>query len=485
MTQQIATIGTSGNGLTTQLMEILQMDDLMPGSEPSYNDCKTLYLWHPLGAKIVEMPVKMAQSQQRIITIEGAPEQEVREQFLDTRKRLRCDYYIRGAAFTARIYGVGALLCSAIEDKPMHTLDLEKIADQEIYFNVLDPLNTAGSIVLNQDPTSPMFQKHGDVSAGGTYYHRSKTCVLYNEQPVYLSFTSSAFGFSGRSVYQRALYPLKSFIQTMITDDMVSMKAGLLVAFLKQASSLINKVMEGASAIKRAFLQMAGTGNVLSVDKDERIESIDLQNIDKAMITARSNIIKNIATAVPMPAQILEQESFAEGFGEGTEDTKNIVRFVNEVREEIQPLYDFTDRIAMHKAWTPEFIETIKAKYPGRYDGMDWKAIFYEWKNAFRAEWPSLLEEPESEQSKMEKVKLEGLVSVYEILSSTADPENKARLAAWVVDNVNEYKKLFRIGLDIDVDELIAYAQQQAENQQQMHENSMEEDPPLKLARSK
>jgi len=33
-------------------------------------------------------------------------------------------------------------------------------------------------------------------------------------------YTQAAFGFVGRSVYQRPLYPLKSFVQTMITDDL-------------------------------------------------------------------------------------------------------------------------------------------------------------------------------------------------------------------------------------------------------------------------
>lgn len=481
----MGTLTIMGSGCGSALNEILGADDIVPGSEPSYQMCRTIYLHHPLGAKVVEMPVKMAQSQERIITIEGSPENEVREQFLKMRKEIRADYYIRGVAYTARIYGVGTLICGTVDQAPDEALDLAKLSTQEIYLSTMDALNTAGSIVLDQNPNSPTFQRVSDITVSGVRYHRSRSCVLFNEQPVYISYTSSAFGFSGRSVYQRALYPLKSFIQTMITDDMVSQKAGLLVAFIKGAGSIVNKMMQAAANIKRFLLKEAAVGNVLSVGDEDRIESIDLQNIDKAMITARGNIIKNIATAVPMPAQIIEQESFAEGFGEGTEDTKNIVRFVQEVRDEIQPLYDFTDNICMYKAWTPEFIATVRTNNPGLYDDKTDAQVFYEWKNAFRARWPSLLEGTDEEKSKMEKVKLEGLVSVCEIILSKADPENVARAMQWLQDNCNEFKHMFPIGLDLDIEALSEFVQEQKEQADESHSAEIEPKPALALARGR
>lgn len=433
----------------TALNNILMADEIMPGSEPSYQLCKDIYLYHPLGAKIVEMPVKMAQSQARIITIEGAPP-EVLEAFTNTRKAMRADYYIRGVAYTARIYGVGTLGCGTRKGECGQPLQLRKLSNQEPYFVVFDALNTAGGIVLEQDPNKPNFQKVGDVTVAGVPWHRSRMCVLFNEQPVYISWTSSAYGFSGRSVYQRALLPLKSFIRTMITDDMVTQKAGLIIAMMKKVSSVVNSLMQKAAAIKRFLLKEAATGNVLSIEEGETIQSIDLQNIDKAMITARSNIIKNIATAVPMPAQILEQEQFAEGFGEGTEDTKNIVRFVNEVRDEIQTLYDYTDEVCMNVAWSPEFVASMKGAYKDAYGKMTDDEIFYSWKNKFKAVWPNLLEEPPSEKSKQEKVKVEGLIDVYSALSARADEDNLAQLAEWVSANLNEYTELFPVPLNID-----------------------------------
>ena len=46
-------------------------------------------------------------------------------------------------------------------------------------------MNTAGSIVLDQDPNSADFQKVGSVTAAGKPYHQSRCCVMMNEDPIY------------------------------------------------------------------------------------------------------------------------------------------------------------------------------------------------------------------------------------------------------------------------------------------------------------
>lgn len=447
-------VTVNGSTLGNGLQELLMSEEILPGDSPSYQLCKTIYLFHPLGAKLVETPVKMAQSQPRTITVAGAPEAVVRDAFIKEWLAINADFHIRGCMFVARMYGSSALILGEKDVDSQEPLDPSKLAGREIFFNVLDPLNTAGSLVLNQDPNAPDFQKHDGVTSAGQLYHRSRSVVMFNEQPVYIAYTNSAFGFVGRSVYQRALFPLKSFVQSMVTDDMVTVKAGLLVAMLRGAGSIINNLMEKAAGIKRSILQAGQTGNVLSIEIEEKIESINLQNTDTAMTTARSNILRNIATANDMPAIILEQDGFAEGFGEGTEDTKNVMRFVDGIRKEMRPLYEFFDRIVQYRAWNADFIEAQRKAYPEQYYGKSDSEIFYEWREAFRAEWPSLLEEPESEQSKMEKVKLEGLVAVYEQLAVNCDPANKAALAQWVQDNVNDLRKLFKVGLQLDIDAL-------------------------------
>ena len=344
-----------GSGLGNALSEMLTSPDIVPGDQPSYELCKTLWLYHPLGKKMVEGPAAMAQSQEREISIARSPEERVRDQFVLQWESDRCDDIIYQTASVARAYGLGSLALVIQGVRADEALEPDKLAEQQISFSVFDPLNTAGSLVLNQNPNSIDFMKFTAIAVSGQVYHRTKTVTLMNERPVYIAYTSSAFGFVGRSVFQRALFPLKSFIQTMITDDLVTKKAGVFIAMLKSAGAIIDRVMQASAALKRLFVQQATNGNVISIGADEKIETLNMQNIDGAFGNSRKNILENIATSADMPAIILKQETFAEGFGEGTEDSKLVAGFVSRYRREIKPLYDFMDRITMYRAWNKEF----------------------------------------------------------------------------------------------------------------------------------
>ena len=211
-----------------------------------------------------------------------------------------------------------------------------------------------------------------------------------NEQPIYIEWTGSAFGFVGRSIYQRALYPLKSFLQSMITDQMVIQKSGLLVAKMKTPGSFIDNVMQVMFGWKRAKLKEGVTGQVLQIGTDEDIETLNMQNLDKAFSTARTNVIKNIATACGMPASIIGQETLTEGFGEGAEDAKKEAAYLEYLREDMQSAYAFLDRIVMRKAWTSEFYDTLIPLYPRLKPYDTW---LYECIHSFKATWPNILVE--------------------------------------------------------------------------------------------
>jgi hypothetical protein len=252
------------------------------------------------------------------------------------------------------------------------------------------------------------------------------------------------------------LYPLKSFVQSMITDDMVTRKAGVIVAKMKPAGSIADRAMAVFQGIKRNVVKEAQTNNVINITPEEDIETLNMVNTDTAMTTARKNILENIAVATPMPAKLLNSESYAEGFGEGTEDAKDVVRYIEGLREDMNPLYEFFDRIVMRLAWTEEFFDTIKAEVP-EYKDKSYNEAFYDWANAFQAEWPSLLVEPESEQVKVEKIKFEALTAALEVLLPVSDPQNKARLVEFFANNMNESKRLFPSPLVLDYEDLATY----------------------------
>ena len=448
----------NGSTLSSQLQEMLMASDILPGDAPSYQLCKTVYSFHPLGKKMVDSPLSMAQSQQRKIVVgQDTPDGDVVKQFQDEWKAINADRYIYNTGRLARVYGIScvALLVEGVTST--EPVDYTKLYKQTVSFNVLDALNTAGSLVLNQNPNSMDFLKSAQVVINGVPYHRSRSTVLMNEDPIYLEYTTSAFGYVGRSVYQRALFPLKTFVQTMITDDLVTLKAGFFIAKLKAVGAIINGVMQAVAGLKRNLIKEGQTGNVLSIDKDEDIVTIDMTNVDGPATMARKNVLENIATAADMPAKILQNETFAEGFGEGTEDAKMVAGYIDGIRVWLCPLYDYFDKIVMYRAWNEEFYKTLRAKHEEYYEGVDYMTWFKEMQNTFVATWPSLLREPESELVKVDEVKLNGMIASFEMLAPVLDPDNKAKLVEWAMDNLNDMKLLFTSRLALDIEALKNY----------------------------
>lgn len=465
---------TNSGGLGGGLALIANAEDLQPGDPVSYQVCKALWTLHPLGGKLVEKPITLAQSDGREITVDGVAGEELKKAHEDEWTRLDCDAKIRDVMHLARAYGAGAVAWGLPNMPTDQALDdLFKLADLPgLYFNVYDPLNLSGSIVTNQDPNAPDFQKPNKaITAAGQPYHPSRTAVVFNGTPVYLDFQSSSFSFSGRSVFLRCLFPMKSYLGTMKTNDMVSRKAGLLVAKTKQNSSVVDRIMELAGALKRNLLKQAETDGVLQVDTDDVIESLNLQNIDGAGKFARDNIIADIAAGSDVPASIIKDEAFAQGFSDGDNDMMAVVQFINHVRKTMASLYAYFDRIVQYRAWNPALFKTLQEKYPEALAGRDYKAWFFECRDKFSATWPSLIQESEGEKTERNAKKLKALSDMFKVLAPGLDPENLARLRAWMVDMLNDMPELFTGILDFDpelfaenateMQKLMAEAQQQ------------------------
>ena len=444
-----------GNGLQTLLMA----PDICPGDGPSYAICKAIYSYHPHGAKLVDFPVQMAQYKPRKITVPKAPDDGklLVEAFQAEYRSLRAERHILNVGRLARMYGVATLGLMVEGEDTKEPVDFKKLAKAKISFNTWDPLNTAGSLVLNQDPNAMDYQKVSGVSVNGQAYHRNRTCVIMNEDPLYIEYQSSGFGFLGRSVYQRGLVPLKSFVLTLATDMMIALKAGVLIAKIEATSSAVDAPMSWIYGQKRELIKEAQTGNVINIGVNDDIMSLNLQNLDGAYGMARKNIIENEAAACGTPAKIVLAETYAEGFGEGTEDAKAVAQYVDGIRTWLDPLYEFMDQIAMYRAWNEEMFDLLKSKYPKEYADTTYETAFHEWKNSFTAEWPNLLDEPDSEKLKGEDVVLRAIIAVVEVLLPELDPDNKARVVEWMMENLNANKRLFSSPMELDLEALANY----------------------------
>lgn len=452
----------------SELMALLDSDDIQPGSTAGYQTCKTIYLFHPLGGKMVDRPIKMAMNESRTVHISQAYgiEQRLRDAFEREWKALGADNHIANAARISRIYGVSAIAMLVDNQEPSSAVDYRTLYKHNVTFNILDPLNTAGSIVLNQDPNAQDFQKVDGIRVAGKPYHKSRCVVQQNEDPIYLAYNSAAFGFTGRSVYQRALFPLKSFIQTMRTDDMVAVKGGLLVTKIKGPSSVVNNMMQKLSGIKRMMLKRGKTGEVLQIGDGDNIESIDLSNLEKPLDSARKHILENVAAAADMPAIILNSETFAQGFGEGTEDARAVAVYIDNIREWLDQLYAFFIRVCQYRAWSIEFFQSLRADFPDLKN--TYSLYFASWINNFEYRWPPSLKEPDSEKVKVDETRFKAIVSMLEVLlpQVNTDDENRALLIEWAQANANANENLFPQRLDLDIDSLKANRPQQPQGEE-------------------
>jgi hypothetical protein len=459
MTFPSATATITGNAL----QELLIAPDIVPGDAVSYQTCKEIYLYHPLGARIVEGPVSLAMAQKRDVKVPDSPGSHCVDAFLDGWTELSCDFLVHNLITVSRIYGVSSIALLVDGMKSTDPIDYWDLPDLSISFNILDPLNTAGSLVLNQNPNSMDFMKYKEIAVSGIAFHPSRSVTITNEKPIYLGYTTSAFGYVGRSAYQRAFYPLKSYIKSLIADDLVETKVGVLVAKIKQPGNFVDNIMAWATSFKRAIVKEAETGNVINITPEEEIESLNMQNLEGPHVLARRNILENIANAVDMPVKLLTQESFAEGFGEGSEDAKAVARYMDRLRETMDPVYRFLDRIVMHRAWTPAFFKSLRRKYPEKYGSVTYREAFYEWVNSFQAKWPSYLREPDSDQVKVDDVKMRAAISIYQVLEISFDPENKARLIQWICDAITNNQLLYSSPLNLDYEALVTQLKENAD----------------------
>ncbi len=451
--------GTGNSPALTQMMLDMCIE---PGTEPSYELCKKIFVSHPLGAKMAAGPVAAAQSQKRILSIPGSPEEELIEAFEKEWKRIGADNIIANVMTLSRIYGIATLAVIAKDkdgrlipsDTPLPYEDLHKL---DLFFNQLDPLNTSGSLIMNQDPNAPDFMKPTHVAVGATKYAISRVVVQMNEQPIWIEWTNSAFGFVGRSVYQRALYPMASFLQSMISDHSIQQKLMVLVYKAVSPGSILDQVSQLFGFKKRSSIKYARSGNVVSIGDKEDLGSLNLERgTSNAGAYSRKNILDNIATASGMPAVMLNQETLAEGFGEGTEDAKIIARFIDRLRIEMEQLYRFMDNIVMRRAWNPDFYAGLQNVVKS-LKKVPYETAFMDWKNAFEAKWPNLLTEPDSEKAEKSDVRMKSVIAIVESFSPLLDPENKAKLVEWAQQQINQDDFIFDGEMDLDTDALADY----------------------------
>lgn len=443
--------------LCSALTKILESDEIQPGTDVGYEVCKLLWQFHPLGGKLVEKPISMAMCKPRQYSVETDPDERVVRRFQEVWERMEVNEKIKNFFFISRCYGAAAIGVGTATTPCKDPLPTFGLTEEDVYINVWDPLNAAGSMVTDQNPNSRYFQKANAVlKISGKNWHTSRTLKVFNGTPIYLEYQSSTFGFTGRSVFQRVLYSMKSYVGTMVANDLVSQKAGVLVAKVQQNGSVMNGIMAAATGKKREFVKEARNKGVISIGPNDVIESLNLQNIDKALTTSRDSIISDISSGSDVPAILIKEEAFSQGWSEGAEDSKAISQYIDGVRQLIEPVMDYFERLVQYIAWNEDFYNSLKNDFPDIITE-DYETTFYMWRREFTAKWQELVEESPDKRREADSKVVQQAIAIYAALSPTLDPENRATLADWVAGVANGTQTYGDIPLIIDVEALAKY----------------------------
>ena len=443
--------------LSSELMQILDSDAIKPGTDVGYNTCKLLWQFHPLGGKLVEKPINMAMCKPRSYNVETDPDERVVRQFREVWERMGLNEKIKNLFYVSRCYGAAAIGVGTDGVTCKDPLPTFGLREEDVYINVWDPLNAAGSMVTDQNPNSRFFQQaNATLKIASKSWHPSRTLKIFNGTPIYLEYQNSTFGFTGRSVFQRVLYPMKSYIGTMVANNLVAKKAGVLVAKTEQNGSVASGIMAAATGKKRENVKISENEGVLSIGTKDDIESLNLQNIDKALSTARDNIISDIAAGSDVPAILIKEEAFSNGFGEGKEDSKAISQYVDGVRQAIEPVMDYFERLVRYIAWNEDFYTSLKNDYPDIITE-DYQTTFRMWEREFDAGWQELVEESPDKRRESDSKVVQQAGALFSIMAQQLDPENRAMAAEWLASVTNATETYGDSPMIIDKEALSKY----------------------------
>ncbi|WP_176322383.1 hypothetical protein [Burkholderia vietnamiensis] len=402
----------------TQLYNNLVNEVIEPGTGLSYQLAKQIYLEHPMGQRAVDNVINLAFSQER--TISGIPE-DAKKAFKSAWAAARADTAIKNCARHARIYGLGTLV------------DLGGGT-----FKIYDPLLTAGSMVGNiSEPLARDFLTPNDPVVRDFKFTPQNSVVAFNGTPIYLAYAQSAFGYTGRSVYYNMLPQLAAFLVSMEVDALVLKKSGVLVAKTKPVGAAANRMSHWWQRKKASDVKRSLNGNVLAIETDEDISTLNMANTADAMTTARNNVISNIATALDAPAVILQNDVLTNGFGEGKEDSKVIAQFVERYRNEIEHIFEFMIPRIQELAWTEEWYASFVMANPA-YASISFQSATNFWRNNFEYKWPNYLTEPDKEKREGQERIFNAYKALYETLQAgVQNPERRRALAQSLIDLTN------------------------------------------------
>lgn len=418
--------------------EILDADDI------SYQLIQKILLDCPFGMLLAGSGIQKALSVGRTINGQAIPEMAIKR-LEKTMLKEGQNKIIVDTMINAYSFGFSTLVLGQYDQETTSPLDYRTLADNKPFFNCVDPLNTSGSGIYNQDPLHRNFKQAPEiVTVRGVPFHSSRCFPIFNpfEPALFLGWNAASYSFAPASIFRRVLPYLQQYIRYDMAVDVMIDKMGVLVyAGGKGGRSVADQQMQSVVGWMIEKIKSAMSGNVIKINEGETVSSIDLAHLSQTSTTTREIIVKNIAlnSSDAYPDSELLSQLLGGGLHNGAQDKSKIDEWVKLHQNAAEPLFDFTDSIMMQLAWRdPAWYAEFQKNTPD-YKNVSQDRAIAMWTKAFEYEWNSAT--PETDEQKIAKAKSKAEIAqgVMQTASMNGVPPSQLiQLFGDYIENIND-----------------------------------------------
>lgn len=441
----------AGSGVETGFGDSEYADPILGVTEPlSYQQCKDIYTYWPLGRRVASSLPTFALSAGREFSFGDFPG-DCASRFVDTLTFYGIDDLVKHCAIYARVFGLAGIyvVCDKVDEtKP---LTHEDIQESVIGFNLLDPLILNG-VDIDQNPLSLNYQKITAVKINGAVTNPKRVVTIFNDMTFYLRWVTSTFNWGSTSIYQNMVALIKSWNRCVLALERIATKAGALVVKSRDGS-VLNAVTLNAAKRTLNLIRNLQNDGAASVEKDTDIEFFSLTGVGEvdAIIEQMNSLI--LMALSDTPASLLLDKELARGFSDGREDMKSLLIAVDSFRRNsLSPLYAFLDKIMLSKAFNDSFLNTLKEKYPQDLNNTPNSVLREEIMASYKFTWGNLYPDTETETLENQGLKLDNLMKLKDLGANLSDIETLINGDYELYSHEITLEKENLIGDDFDAD---------------------------------
>ena len=400
---------------------IYTQDELLGAyKDLSYEECRDIYRFWPLGKRVASALPNFAMSAGRKFIIKDAPP-EVIDKLEKTAQDMGIEQIVNNTCIYARIYGLAFIYLANknTPDKPFLYKDILEPHN----FNILDPLAMGGSVRIDIDPTSPNFNKPVDYRIKGNLVHSKRIFYCTNDIPLYYKWNPSSYSWSGPSIYQNMTLLIRSWNRSIIAIQRMATKAASIIVKRKDISYDSGISLKALKYNLEMIRNMENDG-IAGIRVGEEIEFFQLTGIAEIDV-----IINKLHSALMMalndtPSGILLDKNLAQSMSDGDNDMKAIIIAVDKFRKDtLTPIYNFLDKFMLYKAFDSGFIKNIIKQYPDLYEGMGVNMIRETWMGNYSFEYNNIYPLSDNEMADTQSKHLDNMTKIKDLGGDLASIE--------------------------------------------------------------